>query len=669
MEKFLEGRISRIIRLALALSISSSAAFGVEFRAINLKALPTAAVVVTPQAGLPLNLPPSVFSLISQNQSMAQQLITLGPVVVLDAGRGVLMIPQTIRPGAQALVMPQGGGKAELVPITKEMATALREQIKDGDIAAAAKTLGHTFDAQAAVPATAVPAVAPTQSGSAAAVPAAQLAPGRTKTHGDQGTGKAPPTPTAPATDVSDTQAQGKTWEKATPLPPAVEIPSALAKLDDAVEMGISHPYPGVPAVDPADWLAADVDAYIAFKGIKTEEKHFVIKYFEIGDQKVYAAVEKLVKAGIKTTVLTDFNQSMTGKFASNELHNADFESGDYKNGNPGKVLQQLREKLGFKLKYGQGKFTVLSGVPFFNPRDKAEKPLMHDKGYFAVGMEGKSWDVAGNGTANMNATQDSADGSKGGRYNRVFRSKDVAANQVDWEHALGEIKAYDERTFSKGLPQELNVPKRIVYKNGEYREIAFTNGKQNPNDRIVAKLQRDSIPHRRQGAPRQGRRERPAGFQDQGTHPEPFRDDRDSRDGRDPPLARRHDGLLRQRRHAQPRLDLRRVRPAVHLARRFRRGGGTRRAGGLAADGQEHLSLPVRIHKNDEALRLHPAARRRENHRPRDGADHGPPLARQNDHDQGRGGRRSGRHHELDLRLDALVQQQQPLPEPGEPG
>lgn len=196
MKNKIDGQTSRIIRLALALSLTSSAAFGVEFRAISLKTLPPAAVVVTPQAGLPLNLPPSVFSLISQNQTMAQQLVTLGPVVVLDAGRGVLMIPQTIRPGAQALVMPQDGGKAELVPITKEMATALRDQMKDGDIAGAAKTLGHAFDAssaQAAVPSE-TPVVAPETSAPAAAS-GLQKPKGRGRAKAGDGAASAPPAP------------------------------------------------------------------------------------------------------------------------------------------------------------------------------------------------------------------------------------------------------------------------------------------------------------------------------------------------------------------------------------------------------------------------------------------------------------------------------------------
>ncbi|MFI5360722.1 MAG: hypothetical protein ACHQ49_02030 [Elusimicrobiota bacterium] len=283
------------------------------------------------------------------------------------------------------------------------------------------------------------------------------------------------------------------TFEKASPLPPANRVDSTLASLDEAVEMYVSHSYPGKIGVDPAVKISEEVDKYIVFKGMPDSEKHFVFKYFEIGDppsghSPVVSAIERLVKAGIKTTILTDINQGAVGTFAGGEPQNTDFEHVTYK-GSPGRALKYLRETLGFGLKFGEGKFTILSGVPLFNPRDKSEKPLMHDKGVFAQGPGGKAYEFAWSGTANMNATEDSSGGDLpafGGRYNRVMRSKDPVANQADWNHVLGEIAAYDKRLSSKGLSDDLNVPQRVDYPNGESREIAFTNGKQNPNDRIT---------------------------------------------------------------------------------------------------------------------------------------------------------------------------------------
>ncbi|MBI3552691.1 MAG: hypothetical protein HY077_09230 [Elusimicrobia bacterium] len=218
MRNFLNSRVSRMARLALALSLTASSAFGVEFRAVNLKVIPPTAVVITPQTGLASGLSAQIFSVISQDQSMASAMANQGPVVVLDAGGAVLMVPQMIRPGAQALVMPQGGGKAELVPITKDMASALRQQMKDGDIAAAAKTLGHTFDASAAAfSASGAPVVAP-EPAAAEKAPEAALAPAGGRTRGDQGTGKAPPAAVpAPLSALPN----GQDWSDADLLNPA----------------------------------------------------------------------------------------------------------------------------------------------------------------------------------------------------------------------------------------------------------------------------------------------------------------------------------------------------------------------------------------------------------------------------------------------------------------
>lgn len=289
-------------------------------------------------------------------------------------------------------------------------------------------------------------------------------------------------------------------YEKAKPLPAAQSVDSPLADLDSGHEMYVSHSYPGKPAVNPQEKIAEAVEEYIAFKGMPNSQKHFVFKFFEIGDpvegkhSQVVQAIAKLVKAGIKTTILTDFNQCAEGIFAKDEPESTDFEHMTYKDNGPGRALKYIREELGFRLKYGESPFTVLSGVPFYNSQGDEEKPLMHDKGIFALGPDGKAYRSAWTGTANMNATEESTGGAApayGGRYNRIIRSQDPEANQFDWEHALGEIEAYDKRLGPKGLTASLDVPRRVNYPNGEFRELAFTNGKQNPNDRITAMLLR----------------------------------------------------------------------------------------------------------------------------------------------------------------------------------
>ncbi|MEK7390249.1 MAG: hypothetical protein AAB036_11190 [Elusimicrobiota bacterium] len=287
---------------------------------------------------------------------------------------------------------------------------------------------------------------------------------------------------------------------KQRPLPESVQVKSSLPNLDSAVEMSVSHSYPGKIGSDPTQTAAQAIEEYIAFDGMPLDQKHMVIKYYEIGmpetgQTPLIAAIERLVEAGIKTTIITDFNPAAIGTFPDDERQNTDFEHITFKNSGPGRALEHLINDLGFKLKVGKSKFTVLSGMPLFNPRDKGQKPLMHDKGLFAAGPNGTAYRFAWNGTANMNDTKSKKPRGDlpdfGGRYNRVLLSKDAAANEVDWNHVLAEITAFDGRLSSKGLPKALDVPRRVAYPNGEFREIAFTNGRQNPNDRMTAMFER----------------------------------------------------------------------------------------------------------------------------------------------------------------------------------
>ncbi len=302
MKTTIKSRALATIRLALVLSLTASTAFGVEFRAITLNTLPTAAVVVTPKTGIPLGLPPAVFSLISQNQTMASQLVEAGPVVILDAGRGVMMIPQTIRPGAQALVMPQDGSKATLVPITKDMATALRQQMKDGDVSGAAKTLGHTFDASVAAAAPATAVVVPETAGTKA--PEAKLAKGRTKTTTGKGTTKTPPAPT-PAAPVVVAQTpdaaipsplssipNGQDWTDADLLNPAKR---PQLKYGDATLPIIAAPSEGTDISQL--WLKAHAQASAA-----------TIVAYNFDDMAMAQDIVAKAKAGEKITFIGDYS-------------------------------------------------------------------------------------------------------------------------------------------------------------------------------------------------------------------------------------------------------------------------------------------------------------------------------------------------------------------------
>ena len=478
-----------VLRLTAILILAAQAAFGIGPRIIQLNKLPPAVRVIA--AGAPL--PTDLSSALNNPGPAIANILKQGPLAILPAGPNeVLLVPQNLTKDSQVIAIPinSAGGKTEpfLIPIkTHKIAADLQASLAANNIASAYSALGRTFDASALSaggdqPVAVTVAAAPTTRRSA-------LKPATARASGPR---RAPPAADGATKETTPRKAGAQ------PLPDPNIITSDLPSLDEAVEMDISHSYPGKPGVNPAQKAAQMIDEYIAFKGIPNSKKHIVIKYFEIGDPEtghaiLVQAIKRLIDAGIRTTVITDFNQSLIGKFPQDELRNTDFENATYKDNQPGRALKYLRESLGFKLNYDDGPFSVLSGVPLFNPRDKEEKPLMHDKGIVAMGANGGAYEFAVNGTANMNNTEEvslNPSPAHGGRYNRVLLSKDPKANQVDLDQAMGEIKAYSKRQGSKGISTDLDVPQRITYtKTEEFREIAFTNGRQNTNDRSVAML------------------------------------------------------------------------------------------------------------------------------------------------------------------------------------
>lgn len=438
---------------------AQTAVFAAVVGPVELTVASPSAAVVTPQAAL------------ASYPDLLARFSTVDAFVSLPVMGGTLLIPKTLEARAHAvMVSAQAGEAPKVIAVTKAMAAELQTAFAKGDVASAAQTLNARFDSSKA-------------GAVVSAEPAAPVA-------GRESAGPAP---------LSKPAAK-PAWDKAKPLPAPVEIASRLANIDAAVEVHVSHSYPGVPGVDPSVKVAEFIDGYAADKSQPNAQKHLVVKYYEIGDpasghSPVTQAIARAAKTGMKITVITDLATAMDGVFPKDEPHSFDFEHGAFKaNSGPGRAMQYLTKELGFTFKAAD-RLGIVSGVPLWNPREKGEKPLMHDKGVYGKGADGKAYGLAWNGTANMNATEDKADDpagpAYGGRYNRVLMHKDPAGNAVDWEHVEGEIAGYDKREGSKGLADELNVPKRVTYASGEFREIAFTNGKQNPNDRITAMLDR----------------------------------------------------------------------------------------------------------------------------------------------------------------------------------
>ena len=274
-------------------------------------------------------------------------------------------------------------------------------------------------------------------------------------------------------------------------------VQSKMETVGDSLVHAVTHSYPGKPGADPILAVVDFVNRYVKDKSLPNSEKHLILKYYEMNDSRLYAAIASAAKARIKITLITDLNEYLIGQFGKGVHSTWDFEHASYKKSLGGKFLRKLRA-LGFTYNLNKGRLTVLSGVPLFDPKLDRENPIMHDKVAVALGPGGSVYPLSVVGTANLSQVETESKGqwpTYSGRYNRFFLAKDPAAIGVDWEHALAEEQAYNLRLGAKGLAKQDHSPVRAVYKDGSYQEIAFTDGIQNPNDRITDLLTRATDP------------------------------------------------------------------------------------------------------------------------------------------------------------------------------
>ncbi|HVA67496.1 MAG TPA: hypothetical protein VNK24_11335 [Elusimicrobiota bacterium] len=288
-----------------------------------------------------------------------------------------------------------------------------------------------------------------------------------------------------------------KSYSGPKPLPAPRLVQSKMETVGDALVHAVTHSYPGKPGADPILAVVDFVNRYVKDKSLPNSEKHLILKYYEMNDSRLYAAIAAAAKARIKVTLITDLNEYLVGQFGKGVHSTWDFERAPYKKSLGGAFLRKLRA-LGFTYNLNKGRLTVLSGVPLFDPKVDRENPIMHDKVAVALGPDGSAYPLSVVGTANLSQVETESKGqwpTYGGRYNRFFLVKDPAAIGVDWEHALAEEQAYNLRLGAKGLTKQDRSPVRVVYKDGSYQEIAFTDGIQNPNDRITDLLTRATDP------------------------------------------------------------------------------------------------------------------------------------------------------------------------------
>ncbi len=140
--------MDRIFPLTAALLLAAVTVFGAT--PIELKGLPPSAVVFTPKINA-TELPPNTGlpDDIHKHRILAPIVFNQGPIVLLPLGKENILIPQTLKAGARALAIPQGKRGdwwSRIIPVTRKMALALRDQLPNNNILAISTILGRTFD-------------------------------------------------------------------------------------------------------------------------------------------------------------------------------------------------------------------------------------------------------------------------------------------------------------------------------------------------------------------------------------------------------------------------------------------------------------------------------------------------------------------------------------------
>lgn len=229
------------------------------------------------------------------------------------------------------------------------------------------------------------------------------------------------------------------------------------------------------------DLASVEIDAInklIEDTSVPNNKKEVTLVRYTLGDSRITDALVKAKNSGIKVTLVTDLNPAMKGDFSKIQGNfTSAFSKADLKDTekNPGaKVIQDLLDA-GFELKKD------IISQPLYRP-EQERIPIMHEKALLLQSGENKK---AFFGTANL---------ARNPRYNRTFEMEDPVFFDAYQKH-IEDLSAI----YKKGKETSEIAPAGktlIQYADGTEMELAFTDGKYNPNDRIVDVLKNNILEH-----------------------------------------------------------------------------------------------------------------------------------------------------------------------------
>lgn len=270
------------------------------------------------------------------------------------------------------------------------------------------------------------------------------------------------------------------------PLPPLEEVKSALASSDQSFEKLYlsSEPVP-MPAdlqnkfEFVQDVVAIEVGAIwdlIKDKSVPNNQKKITLVRYTMGDSRVEEALIAAREAGIATRLVADFNPIVRVDFKEDEKMTSDssrFKFTESEDSHSSWIKKLL--KAGFEI----GK-DIFSQPVYRAEKESDRVPIMHEK---ALLLERAGAKTLYMGTANLAANP---------RYNRIYKISDQQIFDIYSAHIENLIETYKQGKPTSEAP--VQARKRLVYQDGTYFELAYTDGKYNTNQRMVEALNNNTL-------------------------------------------------------------------------------------------------------------------------------------------------------------------------------
>lgn len=281
------------------------------------------------------------------------------------------------------------------------------------------------------------------------------------------------------------------------PLPAPTVVRSPLNSAGDAIrKMFVSHAYGSTDAgaVDGDDLLARERRAiadFIADKSLSDERKRVILTRYSIDDAELAGTLVAARNAGVRVDLITDFNVSLDYTLEPGQSMLADFSKAKPKASPAGRFIQILLDG-GFEIVSNGSTNEPLAAIysqPLYNKGDASMDPIMHEKSLLLVaepapGSSDKRKALAYYfGTANLASHP---------RYNRLFELQEDLSMAYALDHADKIKAAFRVGLAIKAIASE--PPYRVLFEDDSLMEAAHTNGKYNPNDRIVEVLKNSKL-------------------------------------------------------------------------------------------------------------------------------------------------------------------------------